>query len=234
MCWRSTAAHRHEEIDMVASPLLVLLLFSAWPVATSQPDTIQPPDSAQTGATFAPTDSSTSWYRHTAIDTRLIQPTVRDWNTDTVPRRRHAAVEYSDWYYRRLQIHRWGSFAELPVFAAEYWLGNKLISRSSIPGSWVKPTHVTVATALGGLFAVNTVTGVWNLYDSRKDTDQRALVWSHSALMLAADAGFAVTGLLGGDAGGTTANANRHRNAGLISMGFATAGTVLMWAVRGF
>jgi len=217
---------------MVSSSLFVLLLVST-PVATAQPDTIQPPDSAQVGATFAPTDSSASWYRRAAIDTRLIQPTARDWNTDTLPRRRHAAVEYSDWYYRRLRLHKWGSYAELPVFAAEYWLGNKLISRSSVPGSWVKPTHATVAGVLGGLFTVNTLTGVWNLYDSRHDTDQRALVWSHSALMLGADAGFAVTGLLAGDAGGTTANANRHRNAGLISMGFAAAGTFLMWAARG-
>jgi uncharacterized protein YbjT (DUF2867 family) len=75
---------------------------------------------------------------------------------------------------------------ELPLFAGEYWLGNKLMSHSETPGSWVKPTHVSVAAALGGLFALNTVTGVWNLYDSRHDTDDRALVWSHSALMLAA------------------------------------------------
>ena len=152
---------------------------------------------------------------------------------DTLPRRRRASVEYSDWYYRRLQVHRWGSYAELPLFAAEYWLGNKLISHSETPGSWVKPTHVTVAASLGGLFALNTLTGVWNLYDSRKDTDQRALVWSHSALMLAADAGFAVTGLIAGDAGHTTSGADRHRNAGLTSMGLATAGTLLMWFKRG-
>jgi hypothetical protein len=93
------------------------------------------------------------------------------------------------------------------VFGAEYWLGSKLLSRNEIPGSWVKPTHAGVALALGGLFSLNTLTGVWNLYDSRHDTDQRALVWSHSALMLASDAGFVATGLLADDAGHTTAAA---------------------------
>jgi hypothetical protein len=132
-----------------------------------------------------------------------------------------------------LQVHRWGSYVELPLFAGEYWLGNKLMSHSETPGSWVKPTHVSVAAALGGLFALNTVTGVWNLYDSRHDTDERALVWSHSALMLAADAGFAVTGLIAGDAGHTTSGADRHRTAALASIGLASAGTLLMWVKRG-
>ena len=77
------------------------------------------------------------------------------------------------------------------------------------------------------------MTGVWNLYDSRHDTDERALVWSHSALMLAADAGFAVTGLIAGDADHSTSGANRHRTAALTSIGLASAGTLLMWVKRG-
>jgi len=108
---------------------------------------------------------------------------------------------------------------ELPLFAAEYWLGNKLISHSETPGSWVKPTHTSVAAALGGLFALNTVTGVWNLYDSRHDTDQRALVWSHSALMLAADAGFTYAGVkLSKDAETDFNKRREHRTIALSSM----------------
>jgi hypothetical protein len=87
---------------------------------------------------------------------------VPDWSrtltADTVPRRRRA-VEYSDEYYSRLQLHRWGSWLEFPVFGAEYWLGQKLMSRDETPASWVKPTHAVVAGALGGLFALNTITG---------------------------------------------------------------------------
>ena len=168
------------------------------------------------------------------MDPRLLPNVISLSATDTQPRRRRRAVQYSDWYYRRLQVHRWGSWLELPVFAGEWWLGNKLISRTEAPASWVKPTHVTVATVLGGLFTVNTVTGVWNLYDSRNDTEDRALVWTHSALMLAADAGFAITGLIAEDAGHSNSGADRHRNVALGSMGLATVGTVLMWVKRGF
>lgn len=219
---------------MLASSLVVTLLLST-SVAGSQPDTIQPPDSIRTEATSAPTDSGASRYRLGVVDARLVEPAVASLSlTDTLPRRRPKSVEYSDWYYRRLQVHKWGSYVELPVFAAEYWLGNKLISRDEVPASWVKSTHSAVAGVLGGLFTLNTLTGVWNLYDSRHDTDSRALVWSHSALMLAADAGFGITGLLAGNAKHTTADANRHRNAAFASIGLATAGTALMWAVRGF
>jgi hypothetical protein len=213
---------------------MAMALLSA---ASTQADTIDRADSVVHEATFAPTDSSIARVRiplyieaHPAELRSAIGLFVV---ADTQPRRRARAIEYSDWYYRRLQVHRWGSWIEFPLFAGEYWLGNKLISHSETPASWVKPTHETVAGALGVLFGLNTVTGVWNLYESRHDTDQRALVWTHSALMLAADAGFGITGLIADDAGHTTAGANRHRNAALTSMGIATAGTLLMWIKRG-
>ena len=210
-----------------ASVIASVLLAASSPV-----DLVRHAESIRTEATSAPTDSTTSWYRRDPIDVRLTIPSPDFSNADTLPRRRRA-IEYSDWYNRRLRVHRWGSYVELPLFAAEYWLGNKLISHSETPGSWVKPTHTSVAAVLGGLFALNTVTGVWNLYDSRHDTDERTLVWSHSALMLAADAGFAVTGLIAGDADRTGSGANNHRTAALTSIGLATAGTLLMWVKRG-
>jgi len=215
-----------------ASIVVAVLLLPSRSAASSPFDSVRRSESTGSEATSAPTDSAASWYRPAAIDPRLAMSWPSLPNADTVPRRRRA-VAYSDWYYRRLQVHRWGSYVELPLFAAEYWLGNKLISHSETPGSWVKSTHVSVAAALGGLFALNTATGVWKLYDSRHDTDQRALVWSHSTLMLAADAGFAVTGLIAGDADRTSAGANRHRNAALTSIGLASAGTLLMWVKRG-
>lgn len=152
--------------------------------------------------------------------------------SDTQPRRKRHAVEYSDWYYRRLQIHRWGSWIELPVFGTEYWLGQKLINDVQL-AKWVKPAHTGVAGVLGGLFTINTVTGLWNLYDSRNDTEDRALVWTHSALMLAADAGFAVTGALGGGAKRAGSNRTAHRTVAIASMSLATVGTLLMWIKRG-
>jgi hypothetical protein len=151
---------------------------------------------------------------------------------DTQPRKRRRAVQYSDQYYTRLQIHRVGSWLELPVFGTEYWLGQKLINDAP-PAGWVKPTHTSVALVLGGLFVVNTVTGVANLWESRASTDDRALVWTHSALMLAADAGFLVTAGRSGDAHHSVSGRDSHRNAALTSIGIATVGTLIMWIKRG-
>ncbi len=140
------------------------------------------------------------------------------------------SIEHSDAYYTRLTIHRIGSYAMLPLFAAEYYLGDKLINGENV-GSGVKGTHVAVATALGGLFAVNTVTGVWNLVEARKDPGAARRI-IHAALMLAADAGMAYTATLAEDAseGDDFGNgANRHRSAALTSFSLAGAGTILMW-----
>src|SRR2546430_2586000 len=79
---------------------------------------------------------------------------------DTTPR--PVAIEYSDSYYKRVLVHRWASYTELPIFAGEWYLGQRLLSSTPQP-DWVRPTHMMVAGALGALFAVNTVTGVWNL-----------------------------------------------------------------------
>ncbi len=215
---------------IVASLVVAALLQVAVPTSDST-GTIPLPGASR-GATSAPAGSAAdaAWYRREpSVDARLM-PRWERATLDTIPRRRRA-VEYSEWYYRRLQVHRWGSWLELPVFGTEYWLGQKLISGGERE-DWVKPTHATVAGVLGGLFAINTVTGVWNLYESREDTDQRALVWTHSALMLAADAGFVTTALLAQDAGDDR-GAKRHRTVAVTSMGLATAGTLVMWVKRG-
>lgn len=138
------------------------------------------------------------------------------------------AIEHSDAYYTRLTIHRYGSYAILPLFAGEYYLGNKLINGTSDTN--VKSIHKAVAYTIGGVFVANTVTGVWNLIESRHDKEGRGRKLLHVGLMLAADAGFAYTGTLASDAShfGPSAK-NKHRNAALTSIGLATAGTLTMW-----
>lgn len=141
---------------------------------------------------------------------------------------RTQAIEHSDAYYTRLTIHRYGSYAILPLFAGEYYLGNKLINGTTDTN--VKPIHRAVAYTIGGVFVVNTVTGVWNLIESRHDAEGRGRRLLHVGLMLAADAGFAYTGTLAGDASSSGPAAKRkHRNAALTSIGLATAGTLTMW-----
>jgi hypothetical protein len=144
------------------------------------------------------------------------------------PRVRPRAVEYSDWYARRLAIHRIGSYTMLPLFAAEYALGDRLLNGTNV-ASWVKPAHATVAGGVATLFTVNTVTGVWNLWDSRHDPAGGTRKWLHAGLLLASDAGFAWTGVLAGDANKSPSNARRHRNVAVGSMALSTVGTALMW-----
>ncbi|HEY9226212.1 MAG TPA: hypothetical protein VIP11_06175 [Gemmatimonadaceae bacterium] len=136
-------------------------------------------------------------------------------------------MSYSDWYYRRLTIHRIGSYTMLPLFGAEWVLGNQLIQGNEDGG--VKPAHVAVATGIGALFTVNTVTGVWNLWDARSDPDGRTRRTVHAITMLASDAGFIWTGAIADAAKRSDANARRHRNVALGSIGVATIGTVMMW-----
>lgn len=153
-------------------------------------------------------------------------------DTDTVvvrPRPRPVAVEYSDWYYRRLQIHLWGSYVELPIFAGEYVLGQKLINN---PTDGVRAAHQVVAGALGALFVVNTVTGVWNLKEGWSGMDQKGLIVTHSVLMLAADAGFVATGVLAANARHSVTDRTRHRNVAIASMSVATVSTAMMWLMR--
>lgn len=152
------------------------------------------------------------------------QPTVL---RDTVRLRPRArSVEYSDWYSRRLTIHRIGSYTMLPLFGAEYYLGQKLIEGRASERE--RSVHVGIATAIGGLFAVNTVTGVWNLWDSRKDDSDRKRRYVHAALMLGADAGFALAAAVANDGG----ESGTHRAVALTSIGVSTVGTALMWFWR--
>lgn len=146
------------------------------------------------------------------------------------PRPRPTATVYSDAYATRLTIHRIGSYTMLPMFAAEYVLGQQLLTGGY--ANWVKPAHNVVAGGLGILFAVNTVTGVWNLAESRHDPVGRPRRLIHSALMIASDAGFVWTGAIAGAAKHSTDAANRHRNVAIGSMGLSTIGAAMMWLWR--
>ncbi|MGZ3332193.1 MAG: hypothetical protein ACXU9Z_13745 [Gemmatimonadaceae bacterium] len=152
---------------------------------------------------------------------------------DTVARKRPRprAIEYSDAYYTRLEIHHWASYAELPLFAGEWFVGQRLLNeeRTGFPSSGLKTSHQVIALGLGALFTINTVTGGWNLWEGRKDPAGRTLRILHSVAMLGADAGFAWAGATGGGAKQTDVAANHHRTIAISSMALATAGTAMMW-----
>lgn len=151
---------------------------------------------------------------------------------DTV-RPRPVAIEYSDWYGRRLKIHQVASWAMLPLFAAQYAAGQQLIDKGRFGApSWARNSHGPLATGIGVLFGVNTVTGVWNLWDSRNDPAARKWRTAHAILMLAADAGFAITPAFVNDDGNSSAsyesNLRTHRNVAIASMSVATVSWLMM------
>lgn len=157
---------------------------------------------------------------------------------DTPVVRRRRAVEYSDAYYTRLTIHRWGSYAMLPLFAAEYSLGQNLMNDAS-PAGWMKPAHSLVAGGVGVLFGVNTITGAWNWWEARDDPAGRTRRTLHSALMLASDAGFALTAALApgdNDEFGSYSDYRRrvrvHRGVAVGSIALSTVGAAMMWLWR--
>jgi hypothetical protein len=155
---------------------------------------------------------------------------------DTVTSRRPLAVEHSKSYYTRLGIHKYASYATLPLFAAEYLIGQKLFNDSNNT-SGLRGPHSAVAVGIYGLFGINTVTGVWNLWEDRKESNGRLRRYIHSILMIASDAGFVLTAATapGGREreGGTlnTLNNSRrtqHRNLAIASFSTATVGYLMM------
>src|SRR6478672_78676 len=93
---------------------------------------------------------------------------------------RPKVIELSDWYYRRLTIHRWVAYGTLPVFGAQWAAGQRLYDDSREAPTWAKTTHRVGATLLAGGFTVNTVTGLWNLWDSRSVANHKTLRTTHA------------------------------------------------------
>lgn len=147
---------------------------------------------------------------------------------DTTKRKRTTAVEYSSFYNTRLKIHQVLSWTMLPLFALQYASGNQILEYGNAAPDWAKDVHGPTAGALAGVFAVNTITGAWNLWDSRKDPAGRTRRYIHSALMFIADAGFVYTGSLADEAESDPELREQHRNVAIASMGVATASWLMM------
>lgn len=137
-------------------------------------------------------------------------------------------VVYSDFYYKRLAVHRAASYTILPLFAFQFAAGTKLYAEGSSAPAWARNGHRVGATAIAALFTVNTVTGLWNLYDGRKDPVDRKRKLFHALMMLTADAGFTATGLLSEDAEESDDDRGVHRAVALTSIGVATIGYLSM------
>lgn len=161
--------------------------------------------------------------------------------SDTVSQQRPVLIDYSDAYYTRLKIHKWASWAMLPLFGLEYYTGQDLYNKGLAAPDWERNLHGPVAATLAGLFVVNTVTGGLNLWEGRKDPDGRAWRTTHGLLMLLADAGFAAVGMTapenetdsgvftpGSSLGESGGNQRLHRQIAIGSMAVAMVSWVMM------
>ena len=147
---------------------------------------------------------------------------------DTV-RRRRKSIEVSEWYERRLRVHRYGSYAIYPLFALQLVAGNQLYSDPRDAPDWAKTSHRVGATGLATVFTLNTITGLWNLWDSRSVADDRARRTAHALLMLASDAGFTYAGArLSNEAENSVDKRREHRTWAYGSMATALTGVGVM------
>lgn len=154
--------------------------------------------------------------------------------SDQTPAPRVRTVEYSDAYKTRAKIHRIASYAMLPLFVSEWALGQSMYNN---PDESKKGPHGVLGASIGVLFGVNTVTGAWNMWEAREDTNGRTRRMVHGLLMMAADVGFVATAAMapdlegefehgGGDSGSGSKSA--HRAVALTSIGIATVGYLVM------
>jgi len=145
-----------------------------------------------------------------------------------------AVIEYSDAYRMRAKVHKIASFATLPLFATEGVVGQKLYNAriNFEDTSTLKNTHLALAAGIGALFGVNSVTGLWNLIESRHDPNHRTIKWVHGLLMLGADGGFLATAASGPDRERFFSTDNdgpsTHRAIAFTSISAATAGYLIM------
>lgn len=147
---------------------------------------------------------------------------------DTI-RKRRKAHEVSEWYSRRLTIHRYTAYATIPVFAAQWAAGQQLYDKSRDAPTWAKTTHRVGATTLAAMFTVNTVTGLWNLWDSRSVEQGRTLRTIHALTMLVADGAFTYAGAkLSDEAENSLKKRQEHRTIALSAMGLTIlSGTIM-------
>jgi hypothetical protein len=146
------------------------------------------------------------------------------------PAQRVRAVEVSEWYGRRLTLHRRLSYTVIPLFAFQYAAGDQIWEKQAAAPEWARRGHRIGAATIGGVFLVNTVTGAWNLWDSRHVEDGRARRYLHAASMLVADAGFTWAGaVLSEQAERSLSKRRLHRTVALSSIAVSVTSGLIMY-----
>lgn len=150
---------------------------------------------------------------------------------------RPVAIEYSDAHETRGKIHKYASWATLPLLGTELVLGQKLYNDPNSLTSNLRGVHGAVGAGLIGFFGVQSVTGLWNLVESNQAPGHtKRLV--HGILMLAAEGGMVAAaatapGHSRNDLINFDARASTHRDIAFVSIGVGTAGYLLMLLTGG-
>ena len=168
-----------------------------------------------------------------AISAQLLAATPDSTPTPASPtlplQGRARAVEVSEWYGRRLALHRWTTYATIPAFAFQWTAGRQLWDKGPLAPGWARTGHRVGAGTIGALFAINAVTGAWNLWDLRAQPVGRARRYAHAASMLTATAGFAYAGAkLSVEAKTDVSKREQHRTVALSSTALTLVGGLLM------
>lgn len=145
------------------------------------------------------------------------------------PRQRVKAIEVSDWYSRRLTLHRRLAYATIPVFMFQWTAGQQIWEKGAAAPAWARTGHRVGATTIAAIFTANTVTGAWNLWDSRHAPQGRALRYVHAFSMFVAEAGFTWAGAVLSQQAETDFDKRAlHRKVALTCMGITVTSGVLM------
>jgi hypothetical protein len=150
-------------------------------------------------------------------------------------------IDLSDGYYTRLDVHRYASYATLPLFAIEALAGQKLLEEGSNAPQWAEKVHKPAAYLVAGVFAVNTITGLLNYGEARKIKHGKDRRLVHTILMLASTAGFIYSGTQAPStdqvderiANGTRGGWTKHKASAWASMSVATVGYLMMYVWKG-
>jgi hypothetical protein len=146
------------------------------------------------------------------------------------PAQRVQAVEVSEWYGRRLTLHRRLSYTVIPLFAFQYAAGDQIWEKGARAPAWARRGHRIGAATIGSVFLVNTVTGAWNLWDSRHVEEGRTRRYLHAASMLVADAGFTWAGAVLSEQAETSLSKRKlHRTVALSSIALSVTSGLIMY-----
>lgn len=155
---------------------------------------------------------------------RMLQPPRWDQTVlyeamaDTGKRRRIPSIEYSETYHTRVGIHKALSFAMIPLFVGSAYTGFQLRNKKEAAPKWTRDIHGPLAAGTAIVFGMNTLTGVWNMWEGRKDPEGRQRRLIHGALFLAAAAGFTYVTAAGDNIRDSGKSNHWHRDVALGSM----------------